>query len=151
MANKVFNFTSNSAVLDKLAYKDISIVAEEKNSLLQDQSIKLKNFKLKNLVDVDAVKNSVHNIFTWIKGERILDPEFGTDLRKYLYEPITEKNAEQIIAEIKTAILKFDPRVEVDDVSNIGTISNNENNEIPIQITYHIVGLPNEKYYFIVV
>jgi len=31
-----------------------------------------------NLRDITAIQNSLKNIFTWIPGERILLPEFGS-------------------------------------------------------------------------
>jgi len=45
-------------------------------------------YRLGKLVNVKAVTNSIHNIFTWTPGERILNPEFGSRLKKYLYEGI---------------------------------------------------------------
>lgn len=38
-------------------------------------------YKIAKSINVNAVKQSVHNIFSWMLGERILNPEFGTNLR----------------------------------------------------------------------
>ena len=67
--------------------------------------------KLQKLVNVNAIKNSIHNIFSWTPGERILNPEFGSNLRKLLYEGITDFNQEQIIAEIRHSVSQWEPRV----------------------------------------
>ena len=37
-------------------------------------------------LDIEAVKNSVINIFTWRPGERILLPEFGNNLYRFLHK-----------------------------------------------------------------
>lgn len=70
-------------------------------------------YKLSKLVNVDAVYNSLRNIFTWQPGERILDPVFGTRLREYLYQGLTEESSKQIIAEIRRAIDMYEPRARV--------------------------------------
>lgn len=57
--------------------------------------------KVSKSVNVQAVRNSIRNIFTWIPGERILLPEFGSKLYTLLYEGITPLTEERIIAEIR--------------------------------------------------
>jgi hypothetical protein len=44
----------------------------------------------------DQVKHNLINVLLTNKGERILNPEFGSDLRKYLFEFITDKNMDGI-------------------------------------------------------
>jgi len=51
-------------------------------------------YMLNRLANVNAIRNSLHNIFSWIPGERVLLPEFGSNLRKLLYEGITDYNVE---------------------------------------------------------
>jgi hypothetical protein len=38
--------------------------------------------------DIEAVKNSMRNIFSTKKGEKVLNPEFGCSLEKYLFSPV---------------------------------------------------------------
>lgn len=70
-------------------------------------------WKIGKLINVEAVKNALHQIFTWIPGERILNPEFGSRLRLYLYEGITAENVERIIAEIRHCVQVWEPRINV--------------------------------------
>jgi phage baseplate assembly protein W len=63
--------------------------------------------------DIEAIKNSIRNIFTTRKGQKILTPEFGCSLEQYLFEPITEVYARAIGDDILTAIERYEPRVEV--------------------------------------
>lgn len=140
MANKEINLkqisTKDSNFINK--YSDISM-----NSKFD--SI-FKKFKIEKNVDVLAVKNSIKNIFSWIKGERVLDPNFGTDISKILYDPINSYSSEKIIAEIQKAISEYEPRAEIDKIYNLNSINNTENNTIEIEIVWHVVGLPDEKF-----
>ena len=90
-------------------YKDVSMLSEHKFH----NNVSLSDKKIGNLVNVNAIKNSLHQIFTWIPGERILLPEFGSNLRKLLYEGITDFNVERIMAEIRHCISEWEPRVEI--------------------------------------
>lgn len=106
----------------------------------------IQTWKVERLTDTVAVRNSVHNIFSWIPGQRILNPEFGNKIREYLYEGMTNFNAEQVIAEIRKAIELWEPRVEIDDITRSDTVEQNEENEVDIVVVYHVKGLPEEKY-----
>lgn len=139
MASKILNLqlkkqNSNSVALD--TYIDVSMTASTINNKLA----------IGKNSDVSAVKNSIRNIFTWIKGERILDPEFGTEISKLLYEPINTYNNEKIVSEIKSAVAKYEPRAEIDKIYVENDLNNTENNTIELEIIWHVTGLPNEKY-----
>lgn len=98
-------------------------------------------FKLNSNINVKAVQNSLDNIFSWIPGERILNPEFGNNLYKYLYEGITSYNEELIVAEIKNCVLRWEPRVLITKVTNISSINDTEDNSVILNIEYNIKGL----------
>jgi phage baseplate assembly protein W len=98
-------------------------------------------FKLSKNINVKAVQNSIDNIFSWTPGERILNPEFGNKLYKYLYEGITPYNEELIVAEIKNCVLRWEPRVTITKVTNVSNISDTEDNAIILNIEYNIKGL----------
>lgn len=139
MASKKLNLqlkkqSSNSVALD--TYIDVSMTATTINNKLA----------IGKNSDVSAVKNSIRNIFTWIKGERILDPEFGTEISKLLYEPINTYNNEKIVSEIKSAVAKYEPRAEIDKIIAENVLDNTENNTIELEIIWHVTGLPLEKY-----
>jgi len=103
-------------------------------------------YRVSKLVNVKAVQNSLHQIFTWIPGERVINPEFGSELQKYLYEGITDQNIEAIVAEVKHCVSKWEPRVVVDKVVNVQTVDDTERNTVRLDIVYHIVGLNDEQF-----
>lgn len=104
--------------------------------------------KVSKLVNVNAVKNSIRQIFTWIPGERIINPEFGSMLRRYLYEPITDENQERIVAEIRSCVLRWEPRVVIDRVVQATQIDDIEENTVKIDIYYRIKGLDNQQFMY---
>lgn len=147
MANKVLNFSSSTGNNKKSkteTYRDINMVSapELKNWVGSRQS-----YSIDKLVDVNAVKNAVHNIFTWNRGERILDPEFGTKIRQYLYDGISEQVSEQITAEIQNAIQKYEPRAKIDKLQRIVGKNEQDNNMIGVNIVWHVDGLPGNQYF----
>ena len=126
-----------------LIYPDESYVRNKKQYI---NKLGLAKYRVDKNINVKAVQNSLHNIFTWIPGERILNPEFGSILYKYLYNGITDYNTEQIMAEIRKCISEWEPRVQLEEVRNISTIDDTENNTIHLEIIYTIPSLNNEQY-----
>lgn len=61
--------------------------------------------------DLQAIKNSIINVFTTSPGEKILNPTFGLDLRDYLFEPVSEFITNQISNAIITGFAQQEPRI----------------------------------------
>jgi phage baseplate assembly protein W len=91
----------------KYVFSDIHLDIQE------DKSSKNNKSDIKADYDVYAIKNSIRNIFNTSKGERILEPEFGISLEKYLFEPLNTSTGYNIGNEIQTGITKYEPRVTV--------------------------------------
>ncbi len=90
----------------------------------------LNNFKeqkdLKANYDVDAVKNSIFNIFTTIPGQKLLNPIFGLNLLQFLFTGITSANAKLLGDTILRGIVKFEPRLSVDKINVAPDIENQQ-------------------------
>ena len=138
MGNKLIKLGSNSSntKTELEVYRDLSM----------DSKPKKGSYVVDKLVNVKAVQNALHNIFSWMPGERVLLPEFGSNLPKLLYRGITPETQEAIVAEINHCIIEWEPRVIVDKVVNIGDVNDTENNTIRLEVRYHIKGLSNEQY-----
>ncbi len=126
------------AVVYKLGY--------ENAYALYQKWIKPYKWRISKLVNVKAVQNSLKNIFTWIPGERILNPEFGSRLKQYLYQGIIPETSEQIVAEIRHCISEWEPRVNLVDVVDVSTTDDHEDNTIHLEIRYTIPELSDEQY-----
>jgi phage baseplate assembly protein W len=44
------------------------------------------------------------------------DPEFGSELYKYIFEPADDKTSEKIVNEVRTVLAKYDDRARVADI-----------------------------------
>lgn len=63
--------------------------------------------------DINAIKNSIRNILTTRKGQKILNPVFGCSLDQYLFLPLNDVYARAIGDEILSVIQTYEPRIEV--------------------------------------
>jgi phage baseplate assembly protein W len=81
--------------------------------------------------DLEAIKNSLQNLFNTKPGERFLYPEYGLDLTTYLFSPITEANGRMIGSVIFNTINNWEPRISV---KNVNVITDPDNNQYNINI-----------------
>ena len=148
MANKIFTFGSvvESGIEKSLPslekWKDISMLSK---TVIHNEKPELKVSKS---VNVQAIKNSMRNIFTWIPGERVLLPEFGSTLRSLLYEGITPLTEERIAAEIRSCITEWEPRVQIVEIRNVSTVDDTEDNTIHLAVVFTIPSLSDEQYIY---
>ena len=87
----------------------------------------------------DAIKRSVKNIIFTILGEKPFEPRFGSIVNEALFELNTTYNDILIEDEIKSSLLKFEPRIANLDVTV--TIAP-DTNEMNCTVQYDIVGIP---------
>ena len=83
-------------------------------SLYRGYSTKAENGKVR-LVDADLIKQDLINHFNIRRGEKLMNPDFGTIVWDMLFEPFTEQLKSQIIDDV-SKIISYDPRLKVDSV-----------------------------------
>ena len=71
--------------------------------------------KSNQLYDLDLIKQDLINHFYTRKGERVMEPDFGSVIWDMLYEPLDETNKEIIVDDCKNIIIS-DPRVDLKDI-----------------------------------
>ena len=77
----------------------------------------------------------MHVVFT-PKGQKIRDPEFGTDLIKYIFEPNDSISWEGIKSEVSAAVNRY---VNGVTLRNIEIMQNDNNlNEIYVRLDYSV-------------
>jgi len=109
-------------------FKDLSM--SFKVNPLNDDLIPLKNEA--------AIARSIRNIVFTSPGEKIFNPEFGSEISKVLFENIDEISAISIKDEIETSIRNYEPRVNLEEVD---IEPNYDNNQFDVRINYRIVGI----------
>lgn len=72
---------------------------------------------VKPILDYEAISQSLANILTTSPGERMLDPEFGLDLRDYLFAPVNRRIAYLIGLDFLQKLPTLEPRILVTNVT----------------------------------
>ncbi len=67
------------------------------------------------LTDFELVRQDLINNFYIRKGEKLMNPDFGTIIWNVVHEPLTEDLKSVIVTDIKT-IAGYDPRLSIDNV-----------------------------------
>lgn len=84
----------------------------------------------------DQVMQSILLIIRTAKGERMMRPEFGAGLNRMVFEPNNPSTNAILEHEIKEALIKFEPRIEI---VGINVKSGNENSEkVDIHLEYKV-------------
>ncbi len=65
----------------------------------------------------DDIRESLTILFSTCPGERATRYDYGCPLRKYAFEPMTDQTIERMRSDIARAIILFEPRIELEDVS----------------------------------
>lgn len=107
----------------------------------KDLNITFKKHPVTNDVvvsrDASAIKQAIVNLLLTNKGERLMNPTYGSDIRSYLFEPMDYGTANQIKNNIRDTIETFEPRIRVLQIS---ATPNFDDNGFDITMTYSIVG-----------
>lgn len=64
----------------------------------------------------DRVKSEVLHVLFTPKGQKLRNPDFGTDLIKYLFDPKDDTSFESVKSSIKMDIGKYVKNIEFDDI-----------------------------------
>ena len=68
---------------------------------------------LKKSSDVQLIKSSLRQLLLTRRGERVMLPNYGTNLKNYLMEPLDQALLSQIKREISESIYKYAPNVNL--------------------------------------
>jgi len=69
-----------------------------------------------NVTDTAAIKADLMHLIMTNKGERLYLPDFGTDLRKHLFDPMDGITSSEIQTEITEAVRKYIPNLKINSV-----------------------------------
>ena len=84
----------------------------------------------------DKVKSQlVHIVFT-PKGQRIRNPEFGTDLIKYIFEPNDGMTWESVKNEISESVTRWTTNITLRDIQVVK--NENDEHEIYVRLDYSV-------------
>ena len=74
-----------------------------------------REFKDPKLYDVELVKQDLLNHFNIRKGEKLENPDFGTNIWLYVFDPLDEETKNLVIEDVES-VINYDPRVTLDQI-----------------------------------
>ena len=137
---EVDNLTKESLSKDYL-YKDLALDLNPAYSYNNQLNKKEYQKDIQASYDIEAIKNSINNALLTSPGEKILNPTYGIDLRRYLFEPIDDFTSEIIYGDIETNLPIMEPRLTI---SNLEIFPNEDDNQYDITLE---IDVPSLKIY----
>jgi phage baseplate assembly protein W len=136
--NTLEQISQNRAPEQKYLFKDLALDIKIAQKAVYGYDKTLPDRDIQASYDVAAIQNSLQNLFNTLPGQRFLFPEYGLDLNRYIFEPITKSNAEDIGRIILNTITRYEPRV---NVVQINVNSQPDLNQYLITIIINIIDL----------
>ena len=91
---------------------------------------------LLRFVNEKAVTRSIRNIILTNRGERLYQPDLGSDIRSLLFEPMSTFTANVLRKTIEDAITKYEPRAKV---INVQVDPYEDTNRYVVTIVYMLI------------
>jgi hypothetical protein len=83
----------------------------------------------------DQIKSNLINLLLTYKGERVLNPQFGADLPRLLFEPINNETLLKIENQIVTSVSTYIPEITI---TNIEITPDTDENTIYVNVIYQL-------------
>lgn len=84
----------------------------------------------------DKVKSLLMHVIFTPKGQKIRDPEFGTNLIKFIFEPNDNESWESVKNEIMDVVKKYINGVTINDISMLET--NDDSHQLYVRVDYTV-------------
>jgi phage baseplate assembly protein W len=107
------NSIAEQYTLKNYLFKDLHLDFEKDYRFNSTKQQKVDTNDIQVDYDLKAIVNSLKNLFNTKPGQRFLFPKYGLDLNQFLFEPITNTNAQTIGERIVRSVDEFEPRVTV--------------------------------------
>lgn len=85
--------------------------------------------------DEDAVKESIKNLVLTDRGERLMQPNLGGNVRAMLFENKTPAGLKLVEDQIKSTISIYEPRAILEDVVVSGSL---DDNMVQVKVVFYI-------------
>tara|TARA_B100000427_G_scaffold314150_1_gene307066 strand:+ start:2118 stop:2513 length:396 start_codon:yes stop_codon:yes gene_type:complete len=108
-------------------FKDLSI-SFTRNKITNDLLVKKEDA---------AVKQAVVNILMTNKGERLFDPEYGSNVPSYLFDQLDYGTAANISDAIRECLSKYEPRISI---ISLGVEPDFDQNGFEVQLAFKVIG-----------
>lgn len=82
------------------------------------------------------IREAIRIILGTAKGERLMRPDFGCDIHDHVYAATTPATLNLIETDVRRALVRWEPRIDVEDVT--ARIDEANPNRILIDIDYYV-------------
>ena len=89
--------------------------------------------------DVALIESNIIQILGTHKGERVMLPEFGSNIRKFIHEPLDHITCALLRVEIFDAIKRWEPRIIL-DTANSKITAYPEEFRVKVELHYKFKG-----------
>lgn len=120
-------------------YTDLDLHLENRSITNNELNKKNETNDLQILQDLVSIKNSLKTLFTTRKGQKHLNPNYGCNLENYLFEPLTDQILNFIGDDIRTQIVKYEPRITI---TNIDITGKKDENAVYIILSFNYNKIP---------
>ena len=121
----------NNSPRDNFIYKDISLYFT-RNPVTSDVT---------TVTDIQDIKRAVRHLVLLNPGEKPFHPEIGTGVRAALFQNFTAPIKALLSSRIQEQLRKYEPRVEV---TNVSFNDNIDNNELSCKIEFNVRNAPQQ-------
>ena len=88
------------------------------------------------VINENAVKESIRNLVLTDRGERLMQPNIGCDIRGSLFENIDQNTMLILEQNIKSTIRTYEPRC---NLRSVEVLANTETNELKVKIAFSVI------------
>lgn len=88
------------------------------------------------VINENAVKESIRNLILTDRGERLMQPNIGCDIRGSLFENIDQSTMLILEQNIKSTIRTYEPRC---NLRSVEVLANTETNELKVKIVFSVI------------
>lgn len=93
----------------------------------------------------EQIKSNLKNLILTNRGERLMQPEFGCNLRQAIFEQIGPETYSYIRSEIENSIQRWLPYIIVNDVDVTSDTTAKDNNRINVRLDYTLAYAGNNS------
>jgi phage baseplate assembly protein W len=128
-------YNREPSIYPKPTYTDLHLDLKQTQHLGNGQSPTPSN-DIEVDLDIQAIRNSIRNIFTTRPGCKILNPSLGSRLDVYLFDQITDFKANLLGNDVLKTLTTWEPRIKV---LQVVVTPKPEENTYYIKLNYKVI------------
>jgi|688.fasta_scaffold217989_1 phage baseplate assembly protein W len=99
--------------------------------------IQIANVAFKqNYTEIEQLKSNIKNLLLTKRGERLMNPLFGTGIETVLFEPITDEFEDKVQTIITNSVERYVPNVSIDEINVDISNENKDKNSVNISLKF---------------